>query len=128
MPLGVLPALLPDITPVYDVYFAAFKDEQILEFLHPGGVDRQKHKHGTTLWWMHDTNGYTVKCVDSDTGKVVGMASWEVFWMPNKGWQKPKGVEWLKGNDRTRAESVLVPLWEMREKLIGARKHVCKLA
>jgi hypothetical protein len=127
MPYTVLPALLPEITPVYDVYFKAFDGEKIMEFLYPGGVDRQRHKHGTTLWWHHDTNGYTVKCVDSDTGAIVGMATWEIFWRPGSTWTKPlKGAEWLKGKDKEKADSVLVPLWEKREEIIGARPHLCK--
>ncbi|KAK9772228.1 putative N-acetyltransferase domain-containing protein [Seiridium cardinale] len=126
MPFAVLPALIPEITPVYDVYFAAFKNEKIMEYLYPGGVDRQAHKHGTTLWLHHDQNGYTIKVVDSDTGAVVGMAQWEVFWRPGKDtlWKKPKGAEWLKGDKRTKAETVLIPNWNMREKLFGGRKHV----
>ncbi|KAH8677927.1 acyl-CoA N-acyltransferase [Xylariales sp. PMI_506] len=126
MPYAVLPSLLPDITPTYDVYFAAFKGEKILKYLFPGGVDRQAHRHGTTLWLHHDRNGYTIKCVDSDTGKVVGMATWEVFWRPGKveGWHKPKGAEWLKGDHKKKAEIVLMPLWEKRDQFFGGRKHV----
>ncbi|KAI1851727.1 hypothetical protein JX265_010961 [Neoarthrinium moseri] len=126
MPFAVLPALVPDITPVYDVYFEAFKGEKMLNFLFPGGIDRQAHKHGTTLWWHHDQNGYTIKCVDSESGKIVGMATWEVFWRPGKDsrWKKPAGAEWLKGANRKKAESVLIPSWTMREKLFGGQKHI----
>lgn len=128
MGFAVLPMLVPEITPVYDVYFEAFKNAQIMEFLFPGGVDRQAHKHGTTLWLHHDQNGYTIKCVDSETGTIVGMAQWEVFWRPDKGslWKKPKGAEWLKGDKRKKAETVLVPNWAMRDKLFGGRRHVCR--
>ncbi|KAH6645893.1 acyl-CoA N-acyltransferase [Truncatella angustata] len=126
MTFAVLPALIPDISPVYDVYFEAFKNGKVLEFLFPGGVDRQAHKHGITLWWHQDLNGYTIKCVDADTGSIVGMAQWEVFWRPGKQnlWMLPKGAEWLKGDKRKKAESILIPDWTMRDKLFGGRKHV----
>lgn len=128
MPFAVVPMLVPDISSVYDVYFEAFKNAQIMEFLFPGGIDRQAHKHGTTLWLHHDQNGYTIKCVDSDSGTVVGMAQYEIFWRPGKDtlWKKPKGAEWLKGDKRKKAETVLIPNWTMRDKLFGGRRHVCK--
>lgn len=130
MPFAVLPALVPEITPVYDVYFEAFKGQKMMEFIFPSGVSRQAHKHGTTLWWHQDTVGHTIKCVDSETGDIVGMASWEVYWRPGKenGWKKPPGAIWLKGEDRTKSETVLMPSWNMREKLVGGQKHLSELA
>ncbi|KAI0125111.1 hypothetical protein BJ170DRAFT_488689 [Xylariales sp. AK1849] len=124
--LAVLPALIPDIKLVYDVYFEAFKDEKIMEFIFPSGIERQAHTHGTTLWWHADRNGYTIKCVDADTGAIVGMATWEVFWRPGKAeaWTKPAGADWLQGSDKKKAERVLMPTWNMRDKLFGRRKHV----
>ncbi|KAI0019415.1 acyl-CoA N-acyltransferase [Xylariomycetidae sp. FL0641] len=126
MPWVVLPAQIRDVEPVYDVYFAAFKDEPVLGFLFPGGVDRKAHTEGTIQWWNHDPNGYTIKCVDTDTGKIVGMASWDIFWKPGpeSGWPKPEGAVWLEGDARKKAESVLMPLWDMHEKLFGKHRHV----
>jgi hypothetical protein len=128
MPFAVLPALVPEITPVYDVYFEALKGQKMMEFIFPGGIDRNAHKAGTTLWWHHDQNGHTIKCVDSETGAIAGMAAWEVFWRPGKEntWKKPKGAEWLKGPARKKAETVLLPSWDMREKLVGGQKHLCE--
>ncbi|KAI1337259.1 acyl-CoA N-acyltransferase [Xylariaceae sp. FL0016] len=125
-PFVVLPAQISDIEPAYDVYFAAFAKEAILDFLFPGGVDRKAHTEGTKHWWNLDRNGYTIKCVDPDTGKIVGMASWDVFWRPGEegAWPKPPGAEWLQGKEREKAETVLVPLWDMHEKLFGKRRHV----
>lgn len=126
MPLTVLPALIPDIDRVYDCYFEAFKDEKIIDFLFPGGVNREAHRDGTIQWLHHDRNGYTIKCVDSESGQIVGMSSWEVYWRPGEehAWKKPAGAEWLTGKDRERADSVLVPLFNMREQLFGGRRHV----
>ncbi|KAI2472037.1 acyl-CoA N-acyltransferase [Annulohypoxylon bovei var. microspora] len=124
MPLAVLPAQLADIEPVYDVYFEAFKNEPILEFLYPGGVDRAAHAEGTRQWWSHDKTGYTIKCLDSSTGEIIGMASWDIFWQPGKenGWERPEGIPWLEGEDKARCEGVLGPMWDLREKLFG-KKH-----
>ncbi|KAI5925458.1 acyl-CoA N-acyltransferase [Camillea tinctor] len=43
MPLVVLPAHLGDIEPIFDVCFAAFKDDPIMSFLFPTGVGRSSH-------------------------------------------------------------------------------------
>ncbi|KAI1450967.1 acyl-CoA N-acyltransferase [Annulohypoxylon stygium] len=124
MPLAVLPAQIADIEPVYDVYFKAFKDEPILQFLYPRGVDRAAHTEGTRQWWAHDRNGYTTKCIDTSTGKIVGMASWDVFWRPGKenGWERPEGIPWLEGEEKVRCEAILGAMWDLREKLFG-NKH-----
>jgi hypothetical protein len=128
MPLAVLPALVPDVEEVYRVQFDAFKDEPLMRFLYPGGVDREAHRKGTIEWWNHDKNGHHFKCVDLETGKIVGMASWEVFWKPNgeEGYEKPAGIPWLEGKDKERCEAVLGPMWDLRERLFGKRQHICK--
>ncbi|KAI1330764.1 acyl-CoA N-acyltransferase [Xylariaceae sp. FL0255] len=126
MPLVVLPAQICDVEGVYDVYFAAFQNEPILDFLFPGGVDRKAHTEGTIQWWNHDKNGYHVKCVDTETGKIVGMASWDIFWRPEEenAWPKPEGALWLEGKNREKADSVLKPLWDAHEKLFSKQRHV----
>ncbi|KAI1375064.1 acyl-CoA N-acyltransferase [Hypoxylon crocopeplum] len=127
MPLVVLPARIVDIEPVYDVYFAAFKDEPIIEFLYPRGVDRKAHTEGTKQWWSHDKIGYTVKCLDTDTDNIVGMASWEILCQSGKenGWERPAGIPWLEGKEKERCEGVLNSMWDIREKLFGKRhRHV----
>ncbi|KAH9896248.1 acyl-CoA N-acyltransferase [Xylariomycetidae sp. FL2044] len=125
MPLVVLPAQICDVEEVFDAYFASFAKEPILDFLFPGGVDRPAHTAGTVQWWNHDKDGYNVKCVDTDTGKIVGMASWDIFWKPDEKdrWKKPEGIPWLSGKDKERAENVVVPSWDMREKLLGKRRY-----
>ncbi|KAI4860778.1 acyl-CoA N-acyltransferase [Hypoxylon rubiginosum] len=130
MPLAVLPAQVADIEPVYDVYFAAFQDEPIIDFLYPGGVDRQAHTEGVKQWWAHDTALYTVKCLDTDIGKVVGMATWDVFWRPGKdnGWEKPAGIPWLEGKEKERCEAVLRPMWDIRDELFGKQRQYVYLS
>ncbi|KAI1771395.1 acyl-CoA N-acyltransferase [Hypoxylon cercidicola] len=130
MPLVVLPAQVADIEPVYDVYFAAFKDEPIVDLLYPGGVDRKAHTEGVKLWWAHDTALYTVKCLDTDIGKVVGMATWDIFWKPGEdnGWVKPDGIPWLNGKEKEKCEAVLSPMWDMREELFGKQRQYVYLS
>lgn len=129
MPLTVLPALVADVEAVYEVFFEAFKDEPIMDFLYPGGVDRKAHNAATVEWWNHDTTGYTAKCVDTETGEVVGMSNWEVFWKPDEAsrWQKPTDIPWLQGEEKTRCLRVVEPMWDVREKLFGKEKYICKL-
>ncbi|KAF9871432.1 GNAT family [Colletotrichum karsti] len=126
MPLAVLPALVEDIPRVYDVQFAAFRDEPIMRFLYPNGVDRELHTKGTVEWWNHDRIGHTVKCVETDTGEIVGMATWEIYWRPGEenAYQKPDGIPWLTGDDKVRCERILVPMWDMRVKLFGKRRYI----
>ncbi|KAI6091116.1 acyl-CoA N-acyltransferase [Hypoxylon rubiginosum] len=121
MPLIVLPAQVADIEPIYDVYFAAFQNEPIIDLLYPGGVDRKAHIEGTKLWWAHNTALYTIKCIDTDIGEVVGMATYDVFWRPGKdnGWEKPAGIPWLEGKEKEKCEAVLRPMWDMRDELFG---------
>jgi hypothetical protein len=128
MPLAALPAQICDIDAVYDVYFKAFEHEPVLGFLFPGGVDRKAHAEATKQFWNVDPNGYHIKCVDTDTGKIVGMASWEIYWKPGEEgeWENPGGAFWLEGKEREKADSVLVPIFNMHEKLLGKHRHVCK--
>lgn len=128
MALVCLPTLIPDIQDVYDTYFEAFKGEPIIDILFPGGVDqkfRELHTQGTAEYWKASKSQYTVKCVDTQTGKVVGMGLWDIFFetQPDAG---AEGVTWLEGEHRERAEKVLRPLWDKKNELIGSRPHVCK--
>ncbi|KAI1103791.1 acyl-CoA N-acyltransferase [Jackrogersella minutella] len=130
MPLAVLPAQVADIEPIYDVYFSAFKGEPIIDYLYPGGVDRPAHTEGTRQWWAHDTTGYTIKCVDSSSGKIVGMAVWDIFWKPGKenGWELPTGIPWLQGEEKKLCEAVLGPMWNLRDEIFGNRQRYVYLS
>ncbi|KAF2193543.1 hypothetical protein K469DRAFT_745115 [Zopfia rhizophila CBS 207.26] len=122
----VLPALIPDIASVYDVYFTAFKDSPILSALFPMGVDsgefRDAHTAHTRSYWEKSSTQYTLKCVDSETGGIVGMALWDVYVTPSD-WKKGE-VDWLSGKEKERAEKLLFPLWDMREKLWDGKRYV----
>ncbi|KAK0718650.1 hypothetical protein B0T26DRAFT_856340 [Lasiosphaeria miniovina] len=131
---AVLPALIPDIRKVYDIYFAAFKGERMgelmLSVLFPdGSVDseefRTAHAAGTLSYWHTSDTQYTFKCVDMDSGDVVGMALGDIFIRPRAAEErKNHGVPWLTGEHRARAEKVLNPLWEMREGLFGGQPYI----
>jgi hypothetical protein len=130
MGLVVLPALVPDIPKVYDTYFAAFKGELILDVLFPGGITddfRECHSAVTLSYWHKSELQHTLKCVDTDTGEIVGMALWDVYLQErSEEERKEPAIVWLEGQERERAEKLLSPLWETKEKLWGGRKHVCK--
>ncbi|CAN9301880.1 unnamed protein product [Alternaria alternata] len=74
----ILPALVPDISAVYDVYFAAFKDNALTRALFPSATEKD----------LTDAN--------SEFRGEIG---------------------WLEGKERERAEALVKPLWDTREKL-----------
>lgn len=137
MPFLVLPALIPDIRAVYDVYFSAFNADpsgsRLLKILFPNTSFtsegfRQAHTDGTLKWWHASETQHTFKCIDSESGKVVGMALCDVFVKSRteEERQVPE-VGWLTGEEKERAETVLMKLWGARERIWGGRSYICKL-
>ncbi|RYP70863.1 hypothetical protein DL769_004838 [Monosporascus sp. CRB-8-3] len=128
MPLIVLPALEAELEPFYDVWFAAFKGQAVVSVLFPEGADRKVQIQYIRQGWGQV--GHPIKCVDTNAGDIVGMAIWEIFWRPSEenGWEKPDRIPWLSGEDWDKAEGVILPMWDMREKLFGKRRHVCELS
>ncbi|KAK1458987.1 acetyltransferase [Colletotrichum melonis] len=130
MGLTVLPALIPDIPQVYDAYFAAFKGSVILDILFPTGIDeafREGHTKHTVEYWHKTSTQYTIKCVDVETGEVVGMALWDAFLKERtpEEYRSP-GAVWLQGEQRARADELINPLSAAKEKLWAGRKYVLK--
>lgn len=133
---AVLPALIPDIRKVYDIYFAAFKGERMsqlmLQVLVPEGqIDsdefRAAHAAGTLSYWHTCDTQYTFTCFDMETGDISGMGLGDLFIRPRSDEErKNHGVPWLTGEKRERAEKVLNPLWEMRERLFGGQPYIRK--
>jgi hypothetical protein len=132
----VLPALIPDIRKIYDAYFASFDNERMgnimLKIIFPDGVEseefRAAHAAGTLDWWGKSDTQYTYKCVDMDTGDIVGMGLVDIYIKPRtEEERKNGGVPWLTGEHQERAEKVLNPLWEAREKLFGGQPYICEL-
>ncbi|OHW96041.1 putative acetyltransferase [Colletotrichum incanum] len=133
MGYAILPALIPDIEKVYDSYFKAFNGDAMgdimVKILFPNGVDseefRKAHTAGTLSWWHHSECQYTYKCVNTDTGEIVGMALGDIYLKErSEEERKNHGVGWLEGAARERAEAVLNPLHEAREKLFGGRRYI----
>ncbi|RYO81791.1 hypothetical protein DL766_004652 [Monosporascus sp. MC13-8B] len=124
MPLIVLPALEAELEPFYDVWFAAFKGQAVVSVLFPEGADRKVQIQYIKKGWGQVE--HPIKCVDTDTGDIVGMAIWEIFWRlgEENGWEKPDRIPWLSGEDWDKAKGVILPMWDMREKLFGKRRHV----
>jgi hypothetical protein len=126
----VLPASIPDIRKVYDVYFAAFENEIITRILFPWDVKDEEFRKGHaahTLDYLHmDNLQYTCKCIDTDTGDIVGMSLWDVHWRERTEPAAKPTVDWLQGAQKERAEGFIVPFWEKKEQVLGGRRHVCK--
>ncbi|KJK78709.1 hypothetical protein H634G_06085 [Metarhizium anisopliae BRIP 53293] len=130
----ILPALIPDIRRIYDVYFSAFEHDLMgqimLKILFPGAqiTDdefRKGHAAGTLQYWHSSDNQYTLKCVDTSTGEIIGMGLGDVYLRERSPEErKNHGVPWLEGEHRERAEKVLNPLWEMRERFFGGRPYI----
>lgn len=131
IPYLVVPAQAADTRSVYNVYFAAFKDEKILDLLFPGGIDdefRAIHTSETRKFQAHCDYQYTWKCVDSASGAVVGMMLADVH-MGKRGEDERLallrgGIPWLQGEQKQRADRVLRPLWQAREQLFGPESHI----
>lgn len=132
MVLVVLPALIPDIPRIYEIYFQAFDNDDMgrlmTEILFPSGVDtefKKAHAAATLAYWHTSSSQFTFKCIDTETGEIVGMCLADVVVKPEENRVNP-GVEWLEGEQRARAERILTPLWEAREELLGNQPHICK--
>ncbi|KAK3983961.1 acyl-CoA N-acyltransferase [Cladorrhinum sp. PSN332] len=134
MPFLVLPALIPDIRSVYDVYFSAFTADpsgsRLLSILFPNTSltseeFRKAHTEGTLNWWHTSETQYTFKCIDAESGKVVGMALCDVFVKPRtESERQVPEVGWLSGEEKERAETVLIKLWGARERIWGGRSYI----
>lgn len=133
MPFVVLPALIPDISRVYEIYFSSFEADPegciILDILFPQGHSspefRKAHAEATLKYWHISDLQYTFKCLDTDTGEIVGMGLGDLYLKErSEEERKYHGVPWLEGKERERADAVLKPLWEAREKLFGGHKYL----
>ncbi|KAL1953300.1 hypothetical protein VTO42DRAFT_3030 [Malbranchea cinnamomea] len=141
MTLAVLPATIPDIHDVYAVYFAAFASQLVTDVLFPDalvpGPDGAcpsaqflaAHAAATLQWWHHPASRmqHVLKCVDTVSGDIVGMAVWEVWWRgrrEERGERTKPVVPWLAGHRRDRAERFLEGFWRARERWIAGRRHV----
>ena len=132
----VVSALVPDIKRIYDIYFAAFEHEQMaqimLKILFPGGITdefRAAHTVNTLAFWNICSYQYTMKCLDLDGGEIVGMLLADLHVKHRSVEERQNfGVPWLEGPEKERAEKVLNPLWEAKEKLWGGRPYICKFS
>ncbi|KAF2853247.1 acyl-CoA N-acyltransferase [Plenodomus tracheiphilus IPT5] len=128
----VLPALVADISSVYDAYFAAFKNSPVTRTFFPSATDedlvnsdsefRKLHTQQTLQYWQTTPTQYTIKCVDTETGIVVGMALWDIYLAPSD-WKKGE-ISWLHGKEKERAEALISPLWNVREKLWADERYL----
>ncbi|KAH9864442.1 hypothetical protein J1614_010376 [Plenodomus biglobosus] len=128
----VLPALVTDISSVYDAYFAAFKNNAVTRAFFPSATEddliksdskfRSVHTQHTLQYWQTTPTQYTVKCVDTETGNVVGMALWDIYLAPSN-WKKGE-ISWLHGEEKDRADALISPLWNVRERLWANERYI----
>jgi ribosomal protein S18 acetylase RimI-like enzyme len=76
----------------------------------------------TLQYWQHSLTQHTLKCVDSETGEIVGMALWDIYITPSD-WRKGE-IAWLHGKERERAEALVGPLWGAREKMWSNERYL----
>lgn len=127
----VLPASIPDIREVYDVYFAAFDGELVTQILFPWDIHNQEFRQGhtdhTLGYWKKDKLQYTFKCIDTDTNRIIGMSLWDFHWSErSKDGRKLPLVDWLEGSQKERAQDFIRAFWERKEDLVGGKRHVCE--
>lgn len=135
MTFAILPALLPNVESIYDVYFSAFSADKMgrimLDVLFPAGFEgkdfRGAHAAATREYWKGAGEQYTWKVVDTQTGEIAGMILGDVYMRPRSVEERRNlGVPWLEGEQKRKAEAVLDPLWEARERIFGGRPYICK--
>lgn len=73
-------------------------------------------------WSKTSQTQYTLKCVDTETNRIVGMALFDVYITPSD-WKRGE-LSWLQGKEREQAEALISPLWEAREKLWMNEKYI----
>lgn len=129
----VLPASIPEIRHVYDVYFAAFDGELVTQILFPWNIHDEEFRKGhathTLEYWHKQTTQYTYKCIDTDTGSIVGMVLFDVFaksLTPEE--RQLPAVDWLQGTQKERAEAFIRSFWERKEEILEGKAHICKSA
>jgi ribosomal protein S18 acetylase RimI-like enzyme len=83
---------------------------------------RKAHTAHVLSYWHTSSTQYTVKCVDSATGAIVGMGMWDVYLTPSE--YKKGDIGWLEGAERERAEALVKPFWTFRERLWTGERYV----
>ncbi|KAI1389229.1 acyl-CoA N-acyltransferase [Hypoxylon trugodes] len=108
MPFAVLPTNSWDVEAIAEVNIAAFEYALGISHTLPRNLSNGLRKQLENT----ERNIYTVKCVDTDTDRIVGVASWQILWDSQKNEKKSKCQKNLEG------------LIEIREDAFGGRKHV----
>lgn len=85
-------------------------------------VGSKAHTAHVLSYWHTSSTQYTVKCVDSSTGAIVGMGMWDVYLTPSE--YKKGDIGWLEGTERERAEALVRPFWAFREQMWTGERYV----
>ncbi|KAH7093242.1 acyl-CoA N-acyltransferase [Paraphoma chrysanthemicola] len=116
MGLVVLPAHVSDISEVYDVYFAAFRENAVTRALFPSASANDMTNSASDFRKVHTSH------VNSDSGEIVGMALWDIYLSPST-WTRPQ-LSWLEGDEKVRAETLITPLWNAREQYWYGERYI----
>lgn len=72
----VLLALPTNVKEVANIFFDSFQNEPIAKCSH--GVGRLVHSQAIIEAWKHNTLAYTGKYIDSQSGKILSMATHKI--------------------------------------------------
>lgn len=130
--LEVVPAHEHDIDQLMEVQFSAFENDPIHGFLYPGDhfspTVRKDAGVRTIKAWREDPNIHFMKCVDQNTGRILGFAKWN-FYLTERDYEeysKRPVVDWTTGRQKEIMENFFNANAAMRVKVWGGKPHIGK--
>lgn len=139
MPLSLIQikCLTLSIPRMMEIQFSAFDSEPYHRCLYPGGnTPSARAAAGLRVIQEreHTPQQEVVRCVDSDTGVMVGFVKW-IFYRtgrPESSWSKREKVDWWGVGEnenkemKRKAEAYLETTEGTRQRIWGGRPHACK--
>jgi len=130
--LEVVAAEEQDIDRLMEVQFSAFENDPIHELLYPGDhfspAVRKTAGERTLKTCRENPDTHFVKCVQRDTGLILGFAKWEFHLTerPYEEYSKRPVADWTTGRRKEITEIFLNANAAMREKVWGGKPHIGK--
>ena len=116
-----------------EIQFSAFEGDPYHHALYPGDeyspAVRAEAGERTITEWRDDPFIHFIKCVDRQSGVILGYARWSLFdkERSREQWANRPPIDWCTGRQKKIAESFLYASLAMREKTWEGRPHCCKL-
>ncbi|KAK2737890.1 hypothetical protein FQN57_007341 [Myotisia sp. PD_48] len=122
MGLKLSPVVESDIGEMMEVFFRAFDGDPMLDVLFPGGnTPAVRDAGGKRCWkdWNSDPATSVTKCVDTETGAILGWAQWNVYTQerPEEQWKAKVEVTWNEGRGKEICTTILDAMGSMRQKV-----------